>query len=217
MNLADIRLILPVPLPIWITQPFNAFNDRYANGRHSGIDYGVATGTKIVAAAAGKTIFAGWNKDGYGNLVTIDHGGYQTLYAHLDQVAVAVGQTVAAGDLIGYSGSTGNSTGPHLHFELITPENASSDWPKGQRDPSPFFVALPSSDPETPSEKAITPGSIYKVTATAGLSLREGKGTDTTRLALVMYDIPVTADDIDGEWVKVTLTGYLNSQYLQAV
>jgi murein DD-endopeptidase MepM/ murein hydrolase activator NlpD len=215
MNLANILLTHPVPTPMWITQPFNAVNDRYQNGRHSGIDYGVVTGTQIVAAAIGKTIFAGWNNDGYGNMVEIDHGGYKTLYAHLDQVAVAVGQTVAAGELIGYSGSTGNSTGPHLHFELITPENATPDWPKGQRDPSPFFVALPSSDPETSGGSEIAAGSDCKVTATDGLSLRAGKDRDTTRLAIVMYDTSVTTDEVDGEWAKVTLTGYLNTQYLQ--
>ena len=85
---------------------------------HEGVDVGVGTGTPIAAAAAGKVIVAGWS-GGYGQLVVIDHGnGLSTAYGHQSRIASAVGQLVAQGTIIGYVGSTGNSTGPHLHFEV---------------------------------------------------------------------------------------------------
>jgi murein DD-endopeptidase MepM/ murein hydrolase activator NlpD len=86
---------------------------------HLGIDVAAGEGAQIYAADSGVVVFAGGAWGGYGNMVMIDHGnGYQTLYAHLSQVSVACGQSVSQGAIIGYSGSTGNSTGPHLHFEV---------------------------------------------------------------------------------------------------
>lgn len=85
---------------------------------HHGIDVAVNTGTPIRAAARGRVSFAGWN-GGYGNLVILDHGNnIETRYAHLSRITVQVGQYVDRGALIAYSGNTGNSTGPHLHFEI---------------------------------------------------------------------------------------------------
>jgi murein DD-endopeptidase MepM/ murein hydrolase activator NlpD len=85
---------------------------------HEGVDLGAAYGSSIAAAAAGTVIYAGW-LGGYGNLTVIDHGGgLATAYGHQSQIAVSVGQSVAPGDTIGYVGSTGHSTGPHLHFEV---------------------------------------------------------------------------------------------------
>lgn len=85
---------------------------------HTGIDMSAGQGDPIVAAAGGVVILAGYN-GGYGNTVMIDHGGGMvTLYAHQSSLAVVYGQTVATGDLVGYIGSTGLSTGPHLHFEV---------------------------------------------------------------------------------------------------
>ena len=85
---------------------------------HEGIDLAVPSGTPVVASAAGTVIVAGW-MGGYGNLVVIDHGnGLATAYGHNTSVAVSYGQTVAQGQLISYSGSTGHSTGPHVHFEV---------------------------------------------------------------------------------------------------
>ena len=85
---------------------------------HEGIDIAVGNGTSVVAAASGTVIVAGW-MGGYGNLVVVDHGnGVSTAYGHNTGVAVSVGQAVAQGQLIAYSGNTGNSTGPHIHFEI---------------------------------------------------------------------------------------------------
>jgi murein DD-endopeptidase MepM/ murein hydrolase activator NlpD len=85
---------------------------------HEGVDLAVSNGTPVVAAKAGVVIVAGW-MGGYGNLVVVDHGGgISTAYGHNTSVTVGVGQQVAQGQLIAYSGSTGHSTGPHVHFEV---------------------------------------------------------------------------------------------------
>ena len=96
---------------------------------HSGLDIGAAYGASIVASDGGTVTIAGVN-GGYGNCVMIDHGnGYYTLYGHMSSIAVSVGQSVSKGATIGYVGSTGVSTGPHLHFEIrqgttiLDPEN----------------------------------------------------------------------------------------------
>jgi murein DD-endopeptidase MepM/ murein hydrolase activator NlpD len=87
-------------------------------GFHSGVDMAASYGTPIRACRAGKIVIAGV-QGGYGNAVVIDHGGGMgTLYGHQSSMAVVPGQTVQAGTIIGYVGSTGNSTGPHLHFEV---------------------------------------------------------------------------------------------------
>jgi murein DD-endopeptidase MepM/ murein hydrolase activator NlpD len=105
-------LIWPVSGPI--TSPFG-----WRWGRmHQGIDIGVPMGTPIKAAAAGTIIYCGW-EEGYGNLTVIDHGGnLATAYGHQSSIAVACGQQVAQGQVIGYVGCTGHCTGPHLHFEV---------------------------------------------------------------------------------------------------
>lgn len=84
---------------------------------HRGIDQGASSGTAIGAAKAGRVIFAGW-QGGYGNLILVDHGGAVSAYAHQSRFAVGQGASVSRGQTIGYVGSTGNSTGPHLHLEI---------------------------------------------------------------------------------------------------
>jgi len=88
------------------------------NRPHHGTDFGARKGTPLLAVNAGKVSFSGW-MGGYGNVVKIRHGsGYESLYAHQDRRRAKVGDRVAKGDVIGYVGSTGRSTGPHLHFGL---------------------------------------------------------------------------------------------------
>jgi hypothetical protein len=99
----------------WISQRFTG-STFYTN--HTGIDLAANRGTRVEAAKNGTVIRAGWDTTGYGNLVVVDHGdGFKTYYAHLDSITVGVGQVVDINTQIGTVGSTGNSTGPHLHFE----------------------------------------------------------------------------------------------------
>lgn len=105
-------LIWPVSGPI--TSPFGM---RWGS-LHPGLDIGAGMGTPIHAAASGRVIVAAYS-GGYGNLIVIDHGnGLATAYAHQSSMAASVGQQVSQGQVIGYVGSTGFSTGPHLHFEV---------------------------------------------------------------------------------------------------
>ena len=92
-----------------------------ADNPHKGIDYGCPLGTGILAAADGTVMKVGYEANGYGNYVIIQHEGtYGTVYAHLRGTTAVIYDKVKAGETIGYSGSTGNSSGPHLHFEART-------------------------------------------------------------------------------------------------
>ncbi|MDP9406001.1 MAG: M23 family metallopeptidase, partial [Actinomycetota bacterium] len=98
---------------------------------HAGIDIGAGDGAPIVAVADATVVSAG-ERGGYGNTVVLDHGdGLATLYAHQSRLAVSAGETVSRGQVIGYVGSTGYSTGPHLHFEVRVNGEA--------RDPMAYF------------------------------------------------------------------------------
>jgi len=115
----------PVSGPVRFLRPVaGPIGDRFGAPRegrrtHHGIDFPVAHGTQVGAAGRGTTIFAGYNRFGYGNLVVIQHRlGYTSWYAHLSSVTSWVGENVVGGTRIGYVGSTGYSTGPHLHFEV---------------------------------------------------------------------------------------------------
>jgi murein DD-endopeptidase MepM/ murein hydrolase activator NlpD len=108
--------------PYRVTQGFEPW--------HPGIDLAADQGTPIYAADAGVVVFAGWHRDGYGNLVIIDHGGgFTSYYGHLLTRFVGCGDQLKQGQLIGQMGMTGNATGFHLHFEIRKddiPQNPSS-------------------------------------------------------------------------------------------
>ena len=103
-------------------------NDHYLSGfdytpaaNHWGIDLAGNEGEGVYATDAGVVVYAGWNNYGYGNMILIDHGGgFQSLYAHLSGLNVGCGQSIGQGDVIGAIGNTGNSSGSHLHFEIMT-------------------------------------------------------------------------------------------------
>ena len=94
-------------------------DDAYGNSGHRGTDIPAPEGTPILAAHSGTVIISGWNNS-YGNQVLLDNGaGLSTRYAHMTAAAVSAGETVTAGQVIGYVGNTGDSTGFHLHFEVM--------------------------------------------------------------------------------------------------
>ncbi|MGD1076038.1 MAG: M23 family metallopeptidase, partial [Thermodesulfovibrionales bacterium] len=131
----DIYMATPRGWPVTgqITSPYgnreNPIDGR--NEFHSGVDISVESGTPVHATADGVVSFSGWN-GGSGNLVGLEHGfGYSTFYAHNKTNLVQVGQRIKRGDIVAYSGSTGNATGPHSHYEI---------WKDGRHvNPKPFL------------------------------------------------------------------------------
>ena len=138
---SELDMILPIANEVRITSKFGWRRHPIFKKKmqfHSGIDFGGKTGTPVLAVYSGKVEKAGW-QNGYGLTVILEHhkGTSQTLYAHLSKTLVKKGQKVQAGDAIGHLGSTGYSTGPHLHFELRKLTNGS--WKK--IDPTPLIEA----------------------------------------------------------------------------
>ena len=117
-SVADGELCWPLPGHTYISCNFGD-DDAYGNSGHRGTDIPAPEGTPILAAHSGTVLVSGWN-DSYGNQVLLDNGaGLSTRYAHMTQTAVTAGEAVTAGQVIGYVGSTGDSTGFHLHFEVM--------------------------------------------------------------------------------------------------
>ena len=113
---------------IWPTaNHFLSGNDFWSG--HLAIDIAAGEGALEWASDSGVVVYSGWSGGGYGNMVMIDHGnGYQTLYGHMSAVTVQCGQSIGLGQTIGYSGSTGNSTGAHLHFEVRSNGGFINPW-----------------------------------------------------------------------------------------
>jgi murein DD-endopeptidase MepM/ murein hydrolase activator NlpD len=135
-----LRLARPLPDGMGrVSQWFGEHPEWYAKyglAGHSGLDYAVPVGTPVLAAHAGK-IETGSDPGGYGNFVRVVGANYTTLYAHLQQINCVAGQRASVGAVLGLSGSTGNSTGPHLHFGLKVHEMRNPSY-LGWIDPVPF-------------------------------------------------------------------------------
>ncbi len=142
---------------------------------HTGLDFPEPKGTPIHAGGVGVVSFAGFNTGGYGNLVVISHRlGFESWYAHQSRIAVSVGQSVVGGQTIGYVGSTGHSTGPHLHFEVRhfgTPV-----------DPTPYLLGYRSAAARKAVRRARVAGK--RRTCRPNADARKGRDTDplTARL-----------------------------------
>lgn len=145
---------------------------------HTGIDYALYHGTPVLAAMSGKVSRTACLGSGYGNHVILDHeGGLQTVYAHLSRVSVSFGDIISEGQIIGYSGNTGNSTGPHLHFEVrrlekpVDPEpllNPADVLKKGeQRVKVPLLYVRSGPGIEYPIVDSLRKGSVISGEATA--------------------------------------------------
>ncbi|MFG2451090.1 M23 family metallopeptidase [Streptomyces sp. M41(2017)] len=117
-------------LPIagsYVSTGYKTGGSLWSSGSHTGVDFHAASGTSVHAVGAGTVVTAGWG-GAYGNQVVIKmHDGTYTMYGHLSSIGVSVGQTVTPGQQIAISGSTGNTTGPHLHFEARTTAEYGSD------------------------------------------------------------------------------------------
>jgi murein DD-endopeptidase MepM/ murein hydrolase activator NlpD len=111
----------------YVTTGYKSSGSLWSSGSHSGIDFHAASGSSVVAVGSGTVVEAGWGGAYGNNIVLRMTDGTYTQYGHLSSIGVSVGQSVGAGQQIGLSGSTGNSTGPHLHFEARTTPSYGSD------------------------------------------------------------------------------------------
>ncbi|MEU0300396.1 M23 family metallopeptidase [Streptomyces sp. NPDC006175] len=110
-----------------VTTGYKSGGALWSSGSHSGVDFQAASGSSVVAVGAGTVVEAGWGGAYGNNIVLRMKDGTYTQYGHLSSIGVSVGQSVGSGEQIGLSGSTGNSTGPHLHFEARTTPEYGSD------------------------------------------------------------------------------------------
>ncbi|MFE9679994.1 transglycosylase family protein [Streptomyces sp. NPDC006285] len=118
---------LTAPVSAGTGTPYHATGSSWSKGYHTGVDFPVPTGTSVKSVGAGSVVTAGWGGS-FGYQVVIRHGdGRYTQYAHLSAISVRAGQSVTGGQRIGRAGSTGNSSGPHLHFEVRTGPGFGSD------------------------------------------------------------------------------------------
>lgn len=180
----------------------------FKEASHKGIDLANVTGTPIYAVADGVVVAAGdspWDSKGsYGLEVAISHGGGDyTNYAHLSKICVKLNAKVKAGDKIGEMGSTGNSTGPHLHFEY-------HDGKKWNRvNPKPLI-----------DEAAVVPKGKYNyvVSITSGnLNVRKGPSTSTKSVGKVKKGTQLAVDKVEGSWAHITApyVGYVAKKYIK--
>ena len=195
-----------------VTQEFgeNAGNyAQYGMVAHNGIDFGCARGTNVLAAAEGVVERADFDEQGYGFYIQIAHAdGLTSVYAHLGQIRVQPHTTVQAGQLIGQSGNTGNSTGPHLHFE-IRKKGMEKNGYWGAVDPRPL-IAWPGAAPAG----VVGPGVVFVVKA-GTLNVRSGPGLGHTVVgALHLGDEIGIVETITPEvWGKMADGRYVALQY----
>ncbi len=224
-----IKLIVPVNGPI--TQLFGENPDIYKKWGfpgHNGIDYGIPNGTPVNSAVAGTVSLVGFENGGYGNYVKLSHVDgsktYYTYYAHLASAAVAAGQKVKAGAVVGYSNNTGASTGPHLHFGLkIDGENPPY---KGYVDPMPYFSTANSGSPSNEAVSADLPDAVkipstltFEVTSDL-LNVRNGPGVEYAIVGQLqkgktfsgrrLQSKSVWVEFEKGKWVALAFNGIVN-------
>lgn len=162
---------------------------------HTGIDYALYQGTPVLAAMAGKVSRAANIATGYGSHIVLDHdGGVQTVYAHLSRMSVNLGETVREGQLIGYSGNTGNSTGPHLHFEIRRFGKAV--------DPEEFFHPQPASEE---GERRVSVPLLY---------VRSGPGTEYPIVDSLRQGANVSGEvTAETVWLKIGTNRWIAIRY----
>jgi murein DD-endopeptidase MepM/ murein hydrolase activator NlpD len=210
-GLASLHLAYPLAEPFPISQPFGAHPLDYARfeqAGHNGVDFACPTGQPVLAAAPGKVIRAGTDPSGYGLYVLAEHFLYgmriHTLYAHLNRLNVHPGQGLRGGQSVGLSGNTGNSTGPHLHFELRTPDQPNPGYPQNARDPLPALA----------SDPALEENSGQATVRAVTLNLRAAPGLQHPVLAQLLPDCPVESGELRDGWLQVRLQGWVKAEYV---
>lgn len=193
-----------------ITQQFGANPGSYKykcrpDGSHNGIDYGVVEGTELLAAMDGIIHFAGNDKTGYGICVKIKgKDGDGVVYGHLSKLKCKLGQIVKAGQVIGLSGNTGNSTGPHLHFEYRTSIDVCTTCARPN-------IEIPIAEDETPEPDSPRTTDTVNLRLAPGLDSKVvGQLPANTSVLLVPNGATVSVDD--HIWIPIVL--YVAKDYV---
>lgn len=183
------KLRLPFDGSYVITQLFGENPQYYAQyglPAHNGVDYGTPVGTPILAAADGFVMDASLDSTGYGLYVKVDHGEHYTLYAHLSVFSVEFGNAVLAGDQLGLSGNTGNSTGPHLHFGLRKNAYSADDLWRGWINPRLYIAE------DEGEVTALPPAVGYgKIMTGYGLNIRSGAAVTNQMIGVLPFGLTI--------------------------
>jgi len=197
-----------------ITQIFGenaAAYAKYGLPGHNGVDWGCPFGTQVYAAADGTASRVAWDAAGYGNWIEVDHGEYLTRYAHFTATLVTVGAGVTKDTVIGLSGSTGNSTGPHLHFELRIKAEHDNGY-NGAVDPLPYLAGV---IPEEENPVAPIIGDRIQVLPEVGLRLRAAPSVQSDWMGLADKGDSFTVLDVkqDGNDIWVCVPVWCAARY----
>ena len=216
----DMILRYPFSTEQPITQEFGENPGNYAQFSmvaHNGIDFGTPTGTNVYAVLPGVVERATFDDGGYGFYIQVKHAdGITTVYAHLSQIRVQPAVMVKAGQLIGQTGTSGNSTGPHLHFEARR-QGLEGNGYHGAVDPRPL-IEWPGDEPDEPIPPVV-PGKIVRsgVVVVESLNVRGGPGTGYPIMAMLrkgdkldlreLKEMEVWGMIEPGRWVALTWAG----------
>jgi hypothetical protein len=201
-----------------ISQPWGRPNPRYSAKRHTGIDYACPVGTPVLAVADGK-IKDVINDKSYGKVVILTADKYDIWYCHLSKQDVKKGQIVAVGTQLGFSGNTGNSTGPHLHLET-----RQAPFRYGNDVSCPFIEDPKTIDPAAPANrkvgfisKAVAAVTPAPAPATKVLNIAEflaGQEDDISLVQSALIDIAGASVKVTGKWDAASKAGYKKWQEL---
>jgi len=190
--------------------PWSAAYRQYGLAGHNGVDFGCPAGTLVLAGDDGTVQCAGRDDGGYGLHVILKHNWGVTLYAHLEGLFVQASVSVKRGQPVVRSGSSGNSTGPHLHFEIRPDGEPLENGYNGAVDPLPFISeSEPVDAPQAPLS-----GSTGAVSAEAGLNLRRTPSLDGQRLGLLFHGTSLLVTAEADAWRQVQVSGWVHGDYL---
>jgi hypothetical protein len=218
-----------LPADSWLIQTFG----NYQPNGHTGVDFPVAVGTPVRAAASGVVQHVGWYSGSYadnpywispsfaGFVLVIDHGSFVGIYAHLSSSPVNVGQAVREGDIVAYSGNTGGSTGPHLHFEVLPDGWDFNNGMYGRVNPARYITGITAQSTTTTTKPAqkrmfqhMTPNEEAEVLKAARLINRyldAPIGAIPAKVAKAILDERIVRADVGGQTTLRSTIAYLDT------
>lgn len=215
------KLVYPLEREYPLTQgfgqtPWASQYHAFGLAGHNGLDLGCPAGTAVLAADDGSVQIIGRSDSGYGRYMVLSHAWGTSLYAHLSQPMLLTGERVSRGQVIALSGSSGNSTGPHLHFEVRPKDEPKRNGYSGAVDPLAWLAPAGELTAEMDAAKDEPKGTqgTYRVRAEPFLNLRHTPSLQAPRLAALYGETDVQVVGAQGAWRKVQLSGWVYAAYL---